>query len=147
MTGKELSNGTERLIGYFISILFMAVGIFGIYQKTKKPQKVQDMILLPGVQVDYTVTESEHWDGDTLLTAEVYYPVYEYVWEGERRRFQSPAGASRKKYKTIGRKVHILFNPHTGKAVCQEDEKTMENWFLIFGVIGLILFALLTALS
>lgn len=147
MTGKELSNGIERLIGYFISILFMAVGISGIYKKIEKKQKVQDMILLPGVQVDYTVSESTHWDNDSLITTEVYHPIYEYVWAGERQRIQGPVGASGKKYKTIGRKVHILLNPHTGKAVCQEDEKKMENWFLIFGVIGLILFVLLMALS
>lgn len=148
MTGKELSNGTERLIGYFISILFMAVGISGIYKKIEKKQRVQDMILLPGVQVDYTVSESlDHWEDGSVRTTEVYNPIYEYVWEGERRRIQGSVGASGKKYKAIGRNVHILLNPYTGKAVCQEDEKSMENWFLIFGVIGLILFILLMALS
>lgn len=148
MTEKELSNGTERLIGYFVSILFMAVGIFGIYQKSVKKQRIQDMISLPGVQVDYTVSEStDYWSDGQTRTVERYNPIYEYVWEGERRRIQGAVGSSGKKYRTIGRKVHILLNPHTGKAICQEDEKTMGNWFLIFGAIGLILLALLLSLS
>lgn len=148
MTGKELSNGTERLIGYFVSILFMAVGIYGIYKKIVKKQRVQDMILLPGVQVDYTMIEGmDYWSDGQVRTTERYNPVYEFVWRGERRRIQGAVGSSGKKYRTIGRKVHILLNPHTGKAVCQEDEKSMENWFIILGVIGLILLALLMALS
>lgn len=147
MTGKELSNGTEQLVGYFISILFIAIGIFGIYKKIIKKQQAQDMILLPGVQVDYSVSESTTGSDDSMLTTEVYHPIYEYVWGGERYRIQGRVGSSGKKYRNIGRKVHILLNPHTGKAVCQEDEKTMDNLFIVFGVIGIILFALLMALS
>lgn len=146
VTGKELSDGSERLIGYFISIVFMAVGIYGICKKMKKKQMLQGMILLPGVQVDYTVSESmDHWEDGLVRTTEYYNPIYEYVWEGERRRIQGSVGSSGKKYRAIGRKVHILLNPHTGKAVCQEDEKTKDNWFLVFGVIGLLLFVLLLA--
>lgn len=129
---------------YLISIVFMAVGAFGIYSKIQMKQKLQDMILLPGIQVDYTISQNTDSEGRTVL---YYKPVYEYEWGGERRRITGPVGSSGKRYRAIGKKVHIFVDPHTERAVCQEDEKTKVNVYLLFGIIGLVVFVLLLAQS
>lgn len=139
-----LPEGSNVSFGYLISILFMAVGVFGIYKKNKIKEKEHSMILLPGMQADYTVSQSTGEEGRTLL---IYRPVYEYEWGGERRRIVGPVGSSGKKYRTIGRKVHILVDPHTGKAVCREDEMTAGNVYFLFGIIGLLVFILVLVIS
>lgn len=137
-----MPQGAERLFTYLISILFMGIGIFGIYGKIRMKQSMHDMISLPGMQMDYTIRRDRASVGHTIL---IYNPVYEYEWEGEKRRIVGPVGRSGKKYRTIGRKVHILVDPHTGEAVCREDEKTKGNLYFLFGIIGLAVFALLLA--
>ena len=59
----------------------------------------------------------------------------------------SSIGSSGEKYRTIGRRVHILVDPQTGKVICQEDEKTAGHLYLLFGIVGLGVFVLMLALS
>ncbi len=77
----------------------------------------------------------------------VYHPVYEYDWGGEIRQLSGTVGISEKKERTIGRRVHILVNPQTGEAICREDEKAGERVALVFGGIGVAVFALMLAFS
>ena len=142
-TGKELPKETVRLWGYFISILFMAVSVFGIYKNNRTKQKMHDMISLPGIQVDYTIHKGRNSDH----YADIFNPIYEYEWGGEKKRLYSSIGSSGEKYRTIGRRVHILVDPQTGKAICQEDEKTAGYLYLLFGIVGLGVFVLMLALS
>lgn len=120
--------------GYFISILFIGIGVWGIYRKVQLNQKAPDLQVIDGVQVDYVV---DHGTGDD---ADSYFPIYEYEWMGERRRFKGSIGSNGKKYRTIGRKVHILRDPATDQVCCKEDEKSSFGIFLIFGIIGVVVF-------
>lgn len=142
---SEQSEGAVALVfGYFISIVFIAVGILGIHKKVKRLQDANNMLMYTGVLVDYTEEISTDSDGDTQ---KVYHPIYEYDWGGEKRRLFGNAGSSGKKYRTIGRQVHILVNPKTGEAICREDENANEGAAVAFGVIGVAVFALMLALS
>ena len=141
---KDPSENATIVFGYFISVLFMAVGVLGIYKKVKRSQNAHNMLSFLGVQVDYTVGTSKDSEG---TETDIYYPVYEYDWGGEKRRLSSNIGSSGKKYRTIGRQVQILVNPQTREAICKEDEKAGDVIFLIFGIVGLATLALMLALS
>ena len=129
-------------IAYGISVLFMVAGVCGVYQKNRMKQEMQSMISLPGMQVDYTITRATE---NRMM--KIYTPVYEYEWGGERRRIGSPMGGSRRKYRSIGRRVNILVDPHTGKAICEEDTKAGGNLFIGFGIVGIAVFLLLLGVS
>lgn len=142
MVNGGVPKEADILIVYGISILFMLTGVYGILHKNRTRQEMQNMISLPGMQVDYTITQNRKRMGKRI-----YHPIYEYEWGGERRRIGSHVGGSRQKYCSIGRKVHIFVDPHTGKALCAEDTKTSENMFLGFGIIGIVVFLLLLGRS
>jgi len=121
--------------GYFISVLFIAIGVWGIYKQLLLKRKMPDMQVLPGVVADYTV---DHGSGDD---PDSFFPIYEYEWMGETKRFKGSSGGTSKKYRNIGRRVHILREPATGKVLCKEDE-TGQSWFfkifLLFGAVALV---------
>lgn len=129
---------------YVISILFMAVGALGIYKKVKMLRNIRSMRSVTGVLANYT--EDGNVDNDEA-TRKVYHPVYEYDWGGETRRLSGTIGTSEKKERAIGRQVHILVNPQTGEAICREGEKAGERVALVFGGIGVAVFALMLAFS
>ncbi|MDE6210156.1 MAG: hypothetical protein K2M73_10865 [Lachnospiraceae bacterium] len=143
-TGRaETGIDSPYILGYILSIAFIAVGVFGIFKKHKMEQNLHNMISLTGIQVDYKISKSTH----NHRSQSIYTPIYEYDWGGEKKRFCGPLGSSGKKYSTIGRMVHILVNPQTGDAVCQEDEKSSFLFSLFFGIIGIACLALMIALS
>ena len=119
----------------FVSILFMAVGIFGICKKIKFSKSIPAMHRVTGVLVDYDVVQKR--DDDNLMV-DVYFPIYEYEWGGVKKRLESTTSGSVK----AGRKVHILVDPQTEKAICLEDVKRSDIAFPIFGVIGVAAFVL-----
>ncbi|MDE6420970.1 MAG: DUF3592 domain-containing protein [Lachnospiraceae bacterium] len=130
--------------GYVISILFMAVGTLGIYKKVKMLRNIRSMHSVTGVLADYAQDGS--MDNDETAR-KVYHPVYEYDWGGETRQLSGTVGISEIKERTIGRRVHFLVNPQTGEAICREDEKAGERVALVFGGIGVAVFALMLAFS
>lgn len=81
--------------GYVISILFMAVGMLGIYKKVKMLRNIHSMRSVTGVLADYA--EDSSMD--------------------------------------------------SGEAICREDEKAGERVALVFGGIGVAVFALMLAIS
>lgn len=121
--------------GYFTSILFIGIGVWGIYKQILLKRKLPGMQVLLGVVADYTIDRGNRDEADS------YFPIYEYEWMGEWKRFKGSTGGSSKKYRTIGRKVHILRDPATGKVLCKEDE-TGKSWFfavfLLFGVVAFV---------
>ena len=119
----------------FVCILFMGVGILGIHKKIKFSKSIQTMHKLTGVLVDYTVSQKRDEDNDMI---DYYFPIYEYEWGGEKKRLKSNTSGSIK----IGRKVHILVDPQTEKAICMEEEKSSNSFLMLFGVIGVIVFIL-----
>ena len=123
--------------GYFISVLFIIIGVWGIYKQILLKRKQPDMQVLSGVVADYTV---EHGNGDS---SDSYFPIYEYEWRGEAKRFRGSSGGTSKKYRTIGRKVHILREPDTGKVLCKEDETGHAWFFMIFLLLGIVAFVAL----
>lgn len=104
----EWTENAKLILGYLIGAVFMGTGILGIRTKINMAHKMQNMVSRTGVLVDYTTkygTDSK----------ELYSPVYEYEWGGEQRRIELLCERNRKKYRTIGKKVHILVDPHTGR--------------------------------
>lgn len=132
--GGEWEENAKRLLVYLTGAIFTGIGVLGIRTKIAMAHKMQNMVSRTGVLVDYTTNYSKNSDGGSL---KVYSPVYEYEWGGEQKRIGSPVSASGKKYRTIGKKVHILVDPHTGEAFCQEDKKTGINIRLLFGAVGI----------
>lgn len=133
------SENTKLILGYFIGILFTGIGVLGIRSKINMTRKMQNMVSRTGVQVDYVTRyrrSSDRW-------VNTYSPVYEYEWGGEQKRIGSSVSASGKKYRAIGRKVHILVDPRTGEAFCQEDAKTGGNFMLFFGGVGIAILAVM----
>lgn len=134
----EWTENAKLILGYLIGAVFTGTGILGIRTKINMAHKMQNMVSRTGVLVDYTTkygTDSK----------ELYSPVYEYEWGGEQRRIGSSVSATGKKYRTIGKKVHILVDPHTGEAFCQEDKKTGANMLLLAGVVGIAILVLMLA--
>lgn len=125
-------------VGYCISLLFMGIGVLGIRKKLQFHKERDEFEKVEGILVDYTRKNDD--DG-----AASYFPVYEYTWRGETARYRSKMGGSGKKYRAIGRRVQMLCNPRTKKVKCREEEEDGSRIFLIFGVIGLFVFCILTA--
>lgn len=135
----ELPDWFAMGFGYFISILFMVVGFSGIKNSARLKKNSHRMQVIPGCLVDYTVNHGGVDDPDT------YQPVYEYELMGMPYRYKGKVSGSGKKYRTIGRKVHMLRDCETGEVVCKEDEKAAGKIHLIFGFVGLAVFLLLLA--
>lgn len=141
---EELPGAFKAGFGYFIGIIFMLLGILGIRQKISLARDKRNMQIRQGVLVDFTVEHSSNEDGDDI---EACYPIYEYEWAGDKRQLIGQMNSDSKKHRALGRKVHILVEPQTGRAVCEEDEKVAGNLLLAFGVIGVIVFAIMLAIS
>ncbi len=123
--------------GYFISVLFIIIGVWGIRNQMLIKHKLPDMQVLPGVVAEYTV---DRGNGDA---PDSYFPIYEYEWAGEAKRFRGSSGGTAKKYRNIGRHVHILRDQATGKVLCKEDETGRSWFFAIFLLMGIVAFVAL----
>ncbi len=119
----------------FICILFIAVGILGIYKKAKFAEKLRNMRTVTGIMVDWVEVQGYNSDNDIVTNR---FPIYEYEWCGEKKRLKSSHSAKIK----IGKRVHILIDPQTGETLCLEDEKATNAGFLIFGGIGVLVLIL-----
>lgn len=127
--------------GYVISFLFMGIGFLGMKHKIQNGKKQHDMQVLEGRQVDFIVRKG-HEDG-----TDTYLPVYEYEVAGVSYQYRGKVSGSGKKYRQIGRKVHMVRNCKTGAVVCREEEWSMTSIFLIFGITGAAVFCMLLAVS
>ncbi len=123
--------------GYFISVLFIIIGVWGIYKQILIKRNAPNMQVISGVVADYTV---DHGTGDD---PDSYFPIYEYEWMGEIKRFKGSSGGTSKKYRNIGRRVHILREPASGKVLCKEDETGQQWFFMIFLLLGIVAFVAL----
>ena len=121
----------------FISIIFIALGILGIYQKITLSKNKRTMHSLEGIVVDYISKPSNH-------CRTMYSPVYEYEWNGIKKRLYSNLYKNGKRY-AIGRHVHIFVDPRTEDVICLEDENAANLLFLVFGLFGLAAFAAVLA--
>lgn len=135
----ELPKWFSIGFGYFISILFIGIGLKGIWNRIALKKREHLMQVLTGEQVDYKV------DRDSDSTC--YFPIYEYEWMGESKRLYSHVGGTAKKYRDIGRKVHILRDPENGRLYCKEDEKSSRVIYTVFGLIGLVVLAVMIMCS
>lgn len=131
-----MSEGAIFVFTGLVGILFMAVGILGIYKKIQFRKSIRNMHMTNGVLVDTTVVQGDDEDD--------YFPIYEYEWGGVKKRLNSNTNASRIK---IGRKVHILVDPKTEEAICLEEQNASDSMLLIFGVIGVLAFILVLLLG
>ncbi|MDE6017070.1 MAG: hypothetical protein K2H41_15500 [Acetatifactor sp.] len=133
----------EAAIWIFLSVLvlgFMAVGVLGICKKVKFREKTQSMRKVTGVIVDSTVCDAP----PNEVGVEAYFPVYEYEWEGVKKRLNSTTNVLRIK---IGRKVHILVDPRTEKAICLEEEMATNTLYMIIGGIGVLVLVMVLMLA
>ena len=133
-----MSDGAILVFTAFVSLLFMMVGILGIYRKTKFMKSITAMHMVDGMIVDHTVSQVLDEDRDVR---DVYNPVYEYEWKGMKKRLKGTVSVSVAK-NPVGKKVHILVDPKTETAVCLEEKKNEEAALLVFGVIGVLVFIL-----
>lgn len=141
----QAENLSTTVFGYIISIVFIGIGIFGIRKKLEL-KNTCNMQVVEGTQVDYHVVHGRTAIGEAN-EASVYYPIYEYTLMGESRRYQSNIGGSNKKYRTIGRKVHMLIDPETGKIMCREDAQTGSSMYILFGVLGILVLCIMLAVN
>ena len=133
-----MSEGPLLVFGVFVSVVFMAIGILGIHKKRKF---TKSMYKVAGVLVDTTVCQQH--DDDNIIQ-DIHFPVYEYEWQGVKKRLYSTTNALHVK---IGRPVHILIDPQTEEAICLEEQKASDSMLLIFGVIGLLTLVLMILLG
>lgn len=133
-----MPEGAALFFVGFVCFAFIAVGILGIYREIKFSKRIQSMHKVTGIMVDSHVCQQH--DDDNLLI-DYYFPIYEYEWGGIKKRLESTTNVLRIK---IGRKVHILIDPQTEKAICLEEERGSNLLLLIFGVIGLAVPVLLS---
>ena len=133
-----MSDGVILVFTAFVSLLFILVGILGIYRKTKFMKSITAMHMVDGMIVDHTVSQVLDEDRDVR---DVYSPVYEYEWKGVKKRLKGTVSVSVAK-NPVGKKVHILVDPKTETAVCLEEKKNEEAALLVFGVIGVLVFIL-----
>lgn len=77
-----MTEGGILIYTGFVCILFMGVGILGIYRKVKFSERIRTMHTIIGVLVDYNEIEKRDADNDIVTS---YFPIYEYEWGGETR--------------------------------------------------------------
>lgn len=130
---------TERL-KYIISLVFIGIGIYGIKKKCELKKHRDNMQIIDGTQVDYYIVP-----GRAIEEPSDYYPIYEFELNGKLLRYRSNIGGSIKKYRTIGRKVHILIDHETGKITCKEDEQSGSSMYILFGVVGILVLCIMLA--
>lgn len=130
----------KTLFGYFISIVFIGIGIYGISAKLRLKKYGDNMKVIDGTQVDYYIVPGRDFDDPSD-----YYPIYEFELNGKLQRYRSNIGGSVRKYRSIGRKVHILIDHETGKIMCKEDEKSADMMYILFGVIGVLVLCFMLA--
>ncbi len=139
---ENITGRFKELFGYIIGIIFIGIGILGIRKKLKFKKDIHNMTVIDGTQVDFYVINKRD-----IGEPNEYYPIYEFELMGEIHRYQSNIGGSLKKYRNIGRKVHIIINSETGKVMCKEDELAKNFSYLIFGVIGVLVLLIMLSCS
>ena len=61
-------------------------------------------------------------------------PIYEYYYNGEKKKLRGTIGGTSKKYREIGREVTIAVDRENGNAYCLDDEKEIQ----VIGIIVVI---------
>ncbi|MDE5648416.1 MAG: hypothetical protein K2I33_00715, partial [Oscillospiraceae bacterium] len=142
LTYTDQTELFKTIFGYIISIVFVGIGIKGIRKKLNLKNSIDNMQVIEGTQVDYYTVK-----GRKVGEPSVYSPIYEFAFMGKLLRYQSNVRGSRKKYRTIGRKVHILIDSETQKIMCKEDSQTSSSTYILFGVIGVLVLCIMLAVS
>lgn len=97
----------------------------------------KDAIIVEGTIIGH-YTNSARRKFDRL-----YYPLYEYSIDGKKYELVSNIGA-KKRGRTVGTKVKILYDPTTGNAFCVSDMRTQSRLYLILATVGALTVALIT---
>ena len=122
------------LMGILLSLVFIFLGFYIAVIFPKKRRNVQDCILVEGKVIKNVKTNNG------ILWTATYSALYEYWYNGERRKVGSVSDSRIKK--AIGKKVTIAVNKNTEEAFCLQEQK---NFYWGGGIFAAASFAFLVA--
>lgn len=139
----------ERTRAHLLSIAVVSVFTFiGVYLcviiPNKRNKRSFNSELVKGVIVDYIRTGRKR----ITFTGRIFFssmPIYEYYYNGEKRKLRGNVGGTAKKYRQIGREVTIAVDRENGKAYCIEDDREMQNIGVIIVVATVALMLLIAS--
>ena len=129
-----------HLIGIAMLIPFLAVGLYlCVILPNKRNKRSYNCEMVTGVLVDYVRTSAVRltlWGKKSFTSM----PIYEYYYNGEKRKLRGTVGGTSKKYREIGREVTIAVDREKDKAYCIDDEKVMQVYgtFIVICIVALM---------
>ena len=118
---------TDNLFAIVFLSLFTCVGLYlCVYTPYKRNKRNLYCDTIKGVLVDFYRDRSRR--GSTS-----YMPIYEYTYDGEKKKLRGQVGGTNKKYRQKGRIVTLAVDRETKKAYCIEDEKgiVIIGWIVV----------------
>lgn len=112
--GKLNKGQIGILLGILLCLIFIYVGFYMAVIFPKKRRNVQECVLVEGKVIRNVKTNNG------ILWSATYSALYEYWYNGERRKVGSISDSCIKK--AIGKKVTIAVNRKTEEAFCLEEQ-------------------------
>ena len=123
----------QKFLALIIGVVFLGLGIF-MYVKN------DNLIKNCTTETTATVVDmKQELSSDTdSTTSYMYYPIIEYVVDGNTIRTQIDSGSSSPKY-NINEKITILYNPNKVKEFIVKGEKTLSIFSIVFMALGALI--------
>ena len=123
-----------HLLGIAMLIPFVAIGLYlCVIIPNKRNKRSYNCELVMGTLADYVRTSAVRltlWGKKSFTSM----PIYEYYYNGEKKKLRGTIGGTSKKYREIGREVTIAVDRENGNAYCLDDEKEIQ----VIGIIVVI---------
>ena len=134
-----------HLIGIVMILPFTAIGLYlCVILPNSRNKRNFNCELVRGTLADYVRTGRTH----ISLTGKKHFssmPIYEYYYNGSKRKLRGSIGGTSKKYREIGREVTIAVDRVNEKAYCIEDDKETQKMGIIVVIFTVVLMLLIAS--
>lgn len=122
----------KRFLGLIIGIVFIIVGVSLYIRNDRLVKNCTE-------EVEATVVDmKQELSTDDNGLNYMYYPIIEYVVDGNTIRATMDSGSSTPKY-DLNEKITILYNPNKVKEFIVKGDKTLNMFTIIFTALGILI--------
>lgn len=137
ITGKFVLLIFASITG-FLGIILLVVIV--IMKKVEKQKQIKCQQKVEATIVDVVRDSTLNYEAGDLI---IWYPIYEYQFQGETLREQSSLGNKKENYQ-IGTKVELYIDPSNPTNIYTKDKEALSKITTIFIIASSILLILST---
>lgn len=137
ITGKFVLLIFASITGFLGIILLVVIAIM---KKVEKQKQIKCQQKVEATIVDVVRDSTLNYEAGDLI---IWYPIYEYQFQGETLREQSSLGNKKENYQ-IGTKVELYIDPSNPTNIYTKDKEALSKITTIFIIASSILLILST---